>query len=259
VTNDPRQWLAVTPLMYSQLQLWANGQFLADWTSPPESPAPLDAIPLAAQPAALDRAALEACAGGPFHPGCEATWPMRIRTIYHQFCRFRIRPLGAPTMDYGDDLTPAHAIGANGPLDCGLGPGDVTKWMSVPWQTDTASCRAGYDAAVDLYIPTFWPTVSPNHVLTEEDYAIVMDASKSLDERTAAFNNRPDWLRHIARPNQRETLQMMLADWFRLGIVTERPGPDGADFPPVMQVETGSAFADLPPVYAHPSQWRPLL
>ena len=259
VTNDPRQWLAVTTLMYSQLQQWAAGQFVSDWNPQQPPPATLDAIPLADRPAALDRAALEACAGGPFHPGSEATWPMRIKTIYHQVSRFRIRPLGAPTIDYGDALTPTRALGSNGPLDGGLGPGDVTKWMSVPWQTDTASCRAGYDAATDLYIPTFWPTAAPNHVLTQDDYAVVMDETKSLDERMAAFNNRPDWLRHIARPNQREALQMMLADWFRLGIVTERPGPGTPDFPQVMQVETGSGFPDPPPTFAHPSQWDPHL
>jgi hypothetical protein len=184
---------------------------------------------------------------------------MRIRTIYHQVGRLRIRPLGAPAIDYGDVLTPEHALGSNGPLDCGLGPGDVTKWMSVPWQTDTASCRAGYDATTDLYIPTFWPTVAPNHVLTEDDYNVVMDASRPLEDRLAAFNNRPDWLRHIARPNQREALQMMLADWYRLGIVTERPGPGIADFPAVLQVETGSGFPDPPPTFAHPSQWDPQL
>ena len=120
----------------------------------------------------------------------------------------------------------------------------MTKWMSVPWHTDTASCRSGYDATFDLYIPTFWPTVSPNHVLTEEDYNVVIDETQSAEVRSAAFNNRPDWLRHIARPNQRDSLQLMLTKWFRLAIVTERPGPTIGDFPASMLVETGLAFTD---------------
>ena len=257
VTNSPRQWLAITGYQYGQLQQWAAGRFLDDWNPQRTLPTSLDDVPLAGQPAALDRAALEGCAGGPFHPGCEATWIMRIKTIYHQFCRLRVRPQGLPTADYGDLLTPAHALGPNGPLDCGLGPGDITKWMSVPWHTDTASCRAGYDAAFDLYIPTFWPTVSPNHVLTEADYNVVIDQTQPTDARTAAFNNRPDWLRHIARPNQRDSLQLMLADWFRLAIITERPGTLSGDFPQVMLVETGLGFTDPPVHYAHPSQWDP--
>jgi L-Lysine epsilon oxidase N-terminal/L-lysine epsilon oxidase C-terminal domain len=259
VANSPRQWLAITASQYGLLQQWAAGRFLSDWKPNSTRPGSLDDVPLAEQPATLDRAALDSCAGGPFHPGCEATWIMRIKTIYHQFCRLRVRPTGLPTPDYGDLLTPAHAVGPNGPLDCGLGPGDVTKWMSVPWHTDTASCRSGYDATFDLYIPTFWPTVSPNHVLTEEDYNVVIDETQSAEVRSAAFNNRPDWLRHIARPNQRDSLQLMLTKWFRLAIVTERPGPTIGDFPASMLVETGLAFTDPPVHYAHPSQWDPHL
>ncbi len=108
-----------------------------------------------------------------------------------------------------------------------------------------------------MYIPTFWPTVSPNHVLTEADYNIVIDQTQPTDARTAAFNNRPDWLRHIARPNQRDSLQLMLADWFRLAIITERPGTPSGDFPQVMLVETGLGFTDPPVHYAHASQWDP--
>lgn len=255
VVNDPRQWLAVTALQYSRLQQWAAGQFAADWDPQRVAPTSLDQIPIADQPAALDRAALEACVGGAFHPGCEATWIMRIKSLYHQFCRLRIRPLGLPPLDFGDQLSPAVAVAANGPLDIGLGAGDITKWMSVPWQTDTASCRSGYDPTVDLFIPTFWPTVAPNHVLTEADYAVVMDATQPIADRKAAFENRPDWLRHIARPNARDSLQLMLGDWYKLGIITERPGPGTDDFPAVVQVESGLGFTDPPVNYAHPSQW----
>ena len=53
---------------------------------------------------------------------------------------------------------PAVALSADGPL-AGSGPGDVTRWMAVPWQADTASCRSGYQygpTPVDPYLPTFW-------------------------------------------------------------------------------------------------------
>jgi|GEM_PF-2062987 len=68
---------------------------------------------------------------------------------------------------------------------------------------------------------------------------------RQIDARVAAFNNRPDWLRYIARPNQRDALQLMLADWFRLGIITERAGPATGGFPPVLLVETGAAFTGV--------------
>jgi hypothetical protein len=257
--TSPQQWLAVTALQYANLQAWALGNFAADWNPERAIPKTIDEVPLAEQRDALDQAALEHCVGGAFHPGSEATWPMRIRSIYHQFCRFRFRPGGQPSTDYGDLLTQAIVTGGSGPLDFGLRPGDVTKWLSAPWQTDTVCCRSGYDPTFDLYIPTFWPTAAPNHVLTDEDYAIVVDDKQPMDVRIEAFNNRPDWLRHISRPNQRESLQLMLTDWYRLGIITERPGPTTGNFPRTMLVETAAGFEDPPVHYTHPSQWDPRL
>ena len=71
------------------------------------------------QAAALDRAALEACLGDAFHPGCEATWPMRVASMYAS--PFRLLHRDGPEPDYGDVLTPAVALSADGPL-AGSGP-----------------------------------------------------------------------------------------------------------------------------------------
>jgi hypothetical protein len=99
---------------------------------------------------------------------------------------FRIlpRPEGQQEPDYGEELTPEKVLAANGPLHA-QGPGDLTRWMAVPWQTDTASCRSGYESQnglalpYDPYVPTFWPARVPNHVLTEEDFRIVNGGSKT--------------------------------------------------------------------------------
>ena len=60
---------------------------------PAASPFPqqLEDLPLAEQPAALDRAVLDECLGGPFHPGCELTWPMRQTLLYEAPFRLRRR------------------------------------------------------------------------------------------------------------------------------------------------------------------------
>ena len=87
-------------------------------------------------------------------------------------------------------------------------PGGITRWMAVPWQTDTASCRSGYETTYDPYVPTFWPARVPNQVLTRENYAIVMDAEADrMAERLAAFANRAAWLAplgtaQLCRPDQ---------------------------------------------------------
>src|ERR1043165_174120 len=76
------------------------------------------------------------------------------------------------------------------------GPGDLTRWMPVPWSGDAAFCRSGYKRDnFTLALPTYWPTRLPNHVLTLADYEIVINAKKSLPERLAAFQRREKWFR----------------------------------------------------------------
>jgi len=173
----PLSMLAVTPTQYGYLQQWVAGDFEADWrTDAPPAPQTLDGVPLAEQPAMLDRAALEFCLGGPFHPGCELTWPMRHYTMYCAPFRIRPRAPNQPERDYGDVLTPEVALGENGPLFSN-GPGDLTRWMSVPWQADSAGCRSGYTAEYDPYLPTFWPARVPNHVFAYEQFRKIIGVS----------------------------------------------------------------------------------
>lgn len=49
----------------------------------------------------------------------------------------------APQDDFGAVLTPEVCLGPGGPLDAS-GPGTLTRWLGIPWQTDEASCLAGY-------------------------------------------------------------------------------------------------------------------
>ena len=237
---SPRSYLAVQPFQYAKLQSWAAGDFVPGVVG--AIPSRLEDLPIEAQPAALDRAALEACLGDAFHPGCEATWPMRVGSMYAS--PFRLLHRRRPEPDYGDVLTPAVAVSADGPL-AGSGPGGVTRWMAVPWQADTASCRSGYqygDTPVDPYLPTFWAARVPNHVMPEQTYERVLDTSLPLDERREAFFHRAQFFRNIDRPETPETLQQMVDNWYRLGVVTEQPGSHDPAFPPIFKVETDNEF-----------------
>ena len=237
--NSPRDWLAVTDVQYANLARWADGDFVDDLASADASAERLEDLPIEAQPTALDRAALEACLGDAFHPGCEATWPMRIGSMYSGL--FRLRHREEPEPDYGEVLTPDQALAPHGPLD-GCVPGSVTRWLAVPWQTDTASCRSGYEPQIDPYLPTFWAARVPNHVLTQESYEIVRDLSLPLEVRQQAFNTRAEFFRDIDRPTTEQTLASMVESWYRLGLVEERPGPGDDEFPAAMKVETESGF-----------------
>ncbi|MCU7820782.1 LodA/GoxA family CTQ-dependent oxidase [Kitasatospora sp. DSM 101779] len=241
--RTPLQHMALSPTQYRMFQYWADGEFEDDWGSPDVRPVHrLADLPAAEQPAALDRAALDFCLADAFHPGCEVTWPIRHASMYMAPFRIRHRSPDRPEPSYGTVLTPETALSVNGPLYA-QGPGDLSRWMAVPWQTDTASCRSGYELALsprhDPYLPTFWPARVPNHVLTEEDYRVVVDESRPLDERTEAFERRAVWLRGLKGQNA-EQLNQMIDDWYRLGIVEVRDGVAG--FPDRIQVESAPSI-----------------
>ncbi|MEZ0090983.1 LodA/GoxA family CTQ-dependent oxidase [Streptacidiphilus sp. EB129] len=238
--RTPLQHMALSATQYRMFQYWADGDFEDDWDTPGATPPPrnLTDVPLAERPAVLDRAALDSCLADAFHPGCEVTWPIRHPSMYMAPFRIRHRPPDQPEPQYGTVLTAETALSVNGPLYA-QGPGDLTRWMAVPWQTDTASCRSGYELALsprhDPYLPSFWPARVPNHVLTEEDYQVVVDESRPLPERTEAFERRAVWLRGLRGQNT-EQLNQMIDDWYRLGIIEVRDG--ASDFPARIQVES---------------------
>ncbi len=237
-----RLWLAVTPLQYRKLRAWAAGDFADDREPAPRT---LDDLPLGDRPEALDRAALESCLGGAFHPGIEAPWALRVRSMWSAPYRLRVRSTSFELQDYGKELTSRIALSDDGPLQ-GAGPGELVRWMGVPWHADGASCRSGYQRSVSPVLPTFWPARIPTQVLSEADYRIVMDRDRRLAERRAAFNRRHDWERFIARPTRPPTLELMITDWPRLGLVIEKPGPGDPEFPQTFKVESLVGFDSEP-------------
>jgi hypothetical protein len=139
--------------------------------------------------------------------------------------------------DYGMTLTYAIASAPNGCLGPQT-PGGVSRWMAVPWQCDTASCRSGYDKAYDPYVPTFWPARAPNQVLTRQDYDIVMDVGRPLTERQAAFASRADWDAPLnLKASYVTQINNMIAHFDHMGVVESRPGPSDGQFPTVIEVQ----------------------
>ena len=233
--DSPRQNASVSQTQYDILQRWMSGDFRSDWDPANTPPASIDKVPLAQQPAMLDRAALEFCLADAFHPGCEMTWPMRHLTLYHKPFRIRLRPEGVKPPNYGKTLDQATVLSANGPLHA-QSPGDINRWMGLPWQADTAFCRAGYDTAYDPFAPTFWPARVPNHVLTADDYAIVIDPAQPMARRVEAFSNRTSWNKPLHGTTAGQ-MEQMVRIYGSMGLVEVRPGVEGdAAFPETMMV-----------------------
>ncbi|MEL6867682.1 MAG: LodA/GoxA family CTQ-dependent oxidase [Bacteroidota bacterium] len=237
--TSPQAFLSVTKTLHTYLSNWKDGNFIQDWDPDFQPPSSIDQVSNPAKQAHLiNKASLWFCLGGPFHPGCEMTWPVRHSTMYNSAFRFRIRAANDPEPDYGEMLDYETVMSARGPLYA-QGPGDITRWMAVPWQTDTASCRSGYDSQYDPWVPTFWPARVPNHVLAEVEYLKVIDESLPMEERIEAFNTRATWYRLLgpsASVNQKANMVNRFGD---LGVVEKRPGvPNSDEFPDVMYVES---------------------
>ncbi|QLH07183.1 LodA/GoxA family CTQ-dependent oxidase [Nitrosopumilus ureiphilus] len=120
---------AVTKIQYYIMQKWAADEFDNDWNNPPTTNI---------TPEGLDRAALEPCVGGPFFPGIESSWFIRERCKFTEAFR-----LDNNYLDENDQ----EQI---------LEPGDITKWMAVPWQADFRDC-----------VGTWWPAQRPDSVIKE--------------------------------------------------------------------------------------------
>ncbi len=239
--DSPRQFVTITSLQIRFLAQWVNGDFIADYDLCAASITDVEQLPIHEQPEMLTRAAMDFCLADAFHPGCEMTWPMRTLGMYEE--PYRLKPANntAPIhgINFGPVMTSRIAEQTDGPLLSGQVAGGITRWMAIPWQTDTASCRDGYNAAYDPYLPTFWPARVPNNILNQENYAKVVDDSLPLAERQAAFNEREFWLDDLPigpSTSYDDQINSMIDGFGELTVVVPITLAGVTDFPTTMQV-----------------------
>jgi hypothetical protein len=197
--NVPNVDLPLTHTQYNMMQQWAEGNFE---TGAPQADTAFEDLSPEQQADALTRAPLEECLGGPFHPGIEITWPFRNLIFWQSPYRIKVLP---------------------GPLD-GSGPGSLTCWLGVPWQTDEASCLSGYNTTLYLMLPSFWAARVPNHVMSEQSFMRVSDATLNDAQKLKHFDYRQDWLRDFGTQYVPK-INRMVKRWHELGIVVSHPLP----------------------------------
>lgn len=247
-TGSVRQHSTLSGLQLAFLDQWVEGDFDADFvdmTGCPHVPEPIiiDDLPVEEQPDMLTKAAMEFCLADAFHPGCEMTWPMRTSGMYSAAFRLKHAP-EKPLVDtsyYGSTMNSEVLTLSAGPLLGGQVAGGITRWMAVPWQTDTASCRDGYTKSYDPYLPTFWPARVPNNILSEKRYEEAIDIQLEDETRKEAFAYRYTWLDDLPldgeAPNQTNQINSMTKYFDKLAVVQVRPGtPHDPNFPSEMQV-----------------------
>ena len=127
---------------------------------------------------------------------------MRVGSMYAS--PFRLLHRARPEPDYGEVLTPAVALSADGPLAGSSrrrhavdGRAVADRYRELPLRLPV---RRHPRRSV---LPTFWAARVPNHVMPEESYEVVLDMSRPLDERRAAFFDRAQFFRNIDRPRRR--------------------------------------------------------
>lgn len=133
------KYMRVTDTQYFFLQQWASGYFV-------------DRSSDANAADALTRAVLDNCVGAPLCPGIEMTWIARLLEIYAEPFRIRNRFVEQGPLRLGYE--PAS----------GMEPGDLTRYMAIPWQSDFNECSS-YPIG-DRFI-LWWPPHRPTFVYLE--------------------------------------------------------------------------------------------
>lgn len=245
--NTNTQHSTLTELQLRFLRQWMEGKFINDLTKSSPEGCPfhaakgeqmqekwkdIDDYPVEEQADLLTRAALDYCLADAFHPGCEITWPIRNPGMY--MGAFRIKHESAKSFrDNDEDLSKYLNYGAtiNYTLpDADVNPfggqvaGGLTRWMAIPWQTDTSSCRDGYDLGYDPYLPTFWPARVPNNILALSDAIQLESPELGMKEKLELFKYRKEWLGDLpGEPTRftdyREVINSMISHYDRVGVV----------------------------------------
>lgn len=265
--GSPYQWFQMAPQQYKFLQQWKDGNFTNDWRPDLPGIKSFDDIPLDQQPSALTEAALEPLSGGAFHPGVELTYYLRHQGMYARNTAptaepFRIAIGNRPSLiqDMGRLLTPDLAI--NGDAGQGIAPaigpcmpGDMTRWMGLPWQCDAFSCQQVLMQS-DFPTAVWWPALLPIDVLPKDFVDNqVMDEQLSDEERVKFFSTRVTWTRGVAgigyhaNGSYWDGITNMITLWERMGFVVKQdvPAPVATQLgiPSEVFVETGRGNMEM--------------
>jgi hypothetical protein len=261
----PSKFLRLTELQYYVLRQWAGGNFyneaLEGWPAPNPWWPYSDAPPASGR--ALDGGALSNVLGGSFCPGGEIGWVMRNPAIWRQPYRIKADPnfyvFGQtaaqanqnkgriPEIDYSTYTTNALSLSSN--FDVGLQPGDLTKSMSVPWQSDFNECST---QQIDITYEE-WNQINPDapsdSLMKREQRVwetLWWPAHRPMQafQQTAAGNwTFLDWTPGV--PQTAAGDLKMVTEWWRLPFIIRNPAYDFTTTKP-----TSSPPATPPPYMA---------
>ena len=176
---------------------------------------------------ALDRNILGNCLGGRFSPGIEMTFIIRDEFLYNGWNNttgsvptegpFRIN---MEPMDYSNITTsPFLGVGYVPTNAIKVEPGDICKFMSIPWHTDYNSCathQPSPNAARSNLTYWSWPAQRPVAIYSYKDLACegkLLERFSVRGEGTEA-----DTQVHVGRYQDRK---LILDNWQNIGTVLQ--------------------------------------
>ncbi|WP_064968073.1 LodA/GoxA family CTQ-dependent oxidase [Tenacibaculum ovolyticum] len=280
--GSPAQWFAIPPMLYEQLKSWRDGNFNSlnnNFTSMDEIGLYYQNIYLEAakdpskSALLMTRAVLETLYGGGFHPGVELTWPMRHKQMYAEnkltftnikegasFFGLREIRIASATQEeqaaifYNDFGFQMNTDNVKASLDPSneeswlwkTTPGDLTKWMGIPWQSDAGSCQKVFLDS-QYPIPAWWAANLPVDVLTEDSLVKIQQNNISNDTKQYLYANRLPWLMttdtgyigYHAEGGYLNGLINMVYKWKDIGVVAGR-NANTSDIPEIVYVSTES-------------------
>ncbi|MBS0126876.1 LodA/GoxA family CTQ-dependent oxidase [Thetidibacter halocola] len=239
--DSGKSFLSTSLTQYFFLEQWNAGKYTK------ANPKPLG------QGERLDKVSLMNCLGGRFSPGIDMTFIARQSNLYQADWRggpgpFRIA--GRP-LDYAT-ATPNKPFLGEGyvPLHTGEGsvePGDICKFMALPWHTDYNSCATHTTAPyTNSTLYWSWPAQRPVAV-----YAAMDVKDGQLGEQRYSVRGKGTENDNPALQGRYQDSVDMILNWSRIGIVIQGTAIDGGDYSRKHYLEVQSQL-DAPEVEPWP-------
>ncbi|GLQ30866.1 LodA/GoxA family CTQ-dependent oxidase [Litoribrevibacter albus] len=206
----------------------------------------------------LDMASMANCLGGRYVPGIEVSYTIMEKDIYLQDWKtsgagpFRIKqyPLSYENLNRETPYLSSGWIPLHDMTD-GLQPGDVSKFMAIPWQTDYNSCSIHATAintdgvnesnGAETTLYWSWPSQRPdavyvaeevfNNVLPQQQWSIRGKGTYAVNPASAATFQDP--------------LQSV-QDWDKIGIIVQGTNVDSEtqEYSPELYLEVQSQLTN---------------
>jgi hypothetical protein len=240
-----KSFLTLTLTQYFFLQRWAAKE-CSDGPGPKLGPGEY-----------LDKVILVNCLGGRFSPGIDMTYICREPDLYIENWQtsgtgpFRIHPKplnyeaaksGEPFLTLG--YVPRRKAGTPGSGTLGLEPGDISKFMAIPWHTDYNSCATHLPAPNPPQNNTLywsWPAQRPVSIYRVKDLKDGRPVIQRFSVRGQGTSTKDP--AEVGRYHERLEI---VKNWQRIGIVIQGSAIDteGGPYSAEYYLEIASQFEE---------------